>query len=259
MDDNEINSLLDKKILGAKLEVAEKRFNFLIILFGAFLTIFGIIVPLWLTNTSSNEVDKAVEDMKTELKYQVSNYDKNLVGFDEKFDKYLREFASSQSNYINSSSSKINEELQSLENRFKELAGNQLRKPNVICLLNGKSIENIFFTFNKSKSEYVLELRNIGDAPAKNTFMKLYLKTEKNISVYDYFQDQYFSDEENYNRSYSFSPGTISIDPKDSYPFRLNIMTEEIKESVIIPALLKIYFEQPDPVKYNFSIKLDYN
>ncbi len=60
MDDKEIVALVEKKILQAKLDVADKRFNTLVILAGVFLSVFTIIVPIWQMSKSADEVDKAL-------------------------------------------------------------------------------------------------------------------------------------------------------------------------------------------------------
>ena len=47
MDKNQIEELFDKKLVEAKLEVAEKRLHFFMGMAGAALALFGVVFPLW--------------------------------------------------------------------------------------------------------------------------------------------------------------------------------------------------------------------
>ena len=45
MNDKEINEIVEKKLLEAKLQIAESKFHFLLYLAGGLLTLFGITYP----------------------------------------------------------------------------------------------------------------------------------------------------------------------------------------------------------------------
>ena len=68
MDKKEIEELIDKRILEAKLAVTESRLNHVLVIAGALLAVFGIFVPIWLTNTSTDKTDKAIERMEQRFK-----------------------------------------------------------------------------------------------------------------------------------------------------------------------------------------------
>ncbi len=256
MDEKEINNLVEKKILEAKLDISDKRFNYLVILAGGLLAIFGLIFPIWQANTSTEKVDKAIEEMRTELKLSSEKNEKEISRSSIEAKEQLREMISLQSDYLNMSSDQIEKEIQSFESRFKELAGTQLRKPILICQQNGRTIGNSQLTFNNNNTVHTFELKNIGEATAKNIFAKIYLSTDKDIQLWGNFERQYYSDEPTYNKVYVLNSLFDSIDPKDSKPFDINI-SNETKGSIVVPALLKIYYEQPEPIVYNFTIKID--
>ncbi|MBN1329943.1 MAG: hypothetical protein JXA54_10765 [Candidatus Heimdallarchaeota archaeon] len=65
MEKHDFEELIDQKILQAKLSIAEKRIQFLLWLGGAILALFGVIIPIWQTNTSIEKVDKAISEMQT--------------------------------------------------------------------------------------------------------------------------------------------------------------------------------------------------
>lgn len=67
LDDKGIELLVDKKISDAKVMIAEKRLNFLLAIGAAFLTIFGIIIPMFLSIQSEKKVDAAIEKMETKF------------------------------------------------------------------------------------------------------------------------------------------------------------------------------------------------
>jgi len=75
MDEKEIQDLIEKKLTDAKLDIADKRFNVLIVLAGILLTILGIIVPIWQTNTSTEKVENAIKEFenKSEKFYSTSS------------------------------------------------------------------------------------------------------------------------------------------------------------------------------------------
>jgi hypothetical protein len=60
----DLELLIDKKIAEAKLVVAEKRLNYLLAIGAALFAIFGTIIPLFLTEQSSDRVDRSIETME---------------------------------------------------------------------------------------------------------------------------------------------------------------------------------------------------
>lgn len=266
MNEKEINDLVEKKILEAKLEIADKKFNFLILIAGGLLAIFGIIVPIWWANTSSDKVDKSIALMNSESKSISETNQKQLEKFEAKTDKLteqvqlkLKDILDAQNDNLKTISQNVDKETQQMENNFKELAGTQLRKPVLICKYGSDLLENVTVILNK-KNEHnaVLELKNIGDAVAKNIRIRLYMNIDKDVSLRDGLNyGQHYFDEKNYNKVcdinvYNFN----SLDPKDSHTIDLGLFYDG-KESLEIPALLKIYYEQPEPIRYNFRIKYD--
>lgn len=253
MDEKEIQNLIERKISEAKLHIADSRFNYLVLIAGGLLAVFGIIVPIWQANTSAEKVDKALAEMKSEFKEFVEASGKLADKHEARIEKYTQDANS----FFNSSNDKIDKEIETLDTKFKELAGVQLRKPNLVCLYKGKSIENITLEFNNLDNDYTFEIKNLGDAPAKNIYARAYLQTNENVSLYHDFDPQYFSDEPEYSKAFELRTFFNSIDPKDYRPVRFDVSTESTKE-MIIPVLFKVYYEQPEPIRYNFNIKIKF-
>jgi hypothetical protein len=207
MDKQEVEQLVEKRITEAKLAVTETRLQTLTWIASGLLALFGVIIPLWLTNRSADKVDAAVADM---------------------------------------------------QKQFKELAGVQLRKPSLECLLDGKSLEGSTLNFSESHRTHTIELRNSGDAPAGNIRIRLYTNFVEGVEIWDdqtQWQSLPYCDEPTYSRAFEvYQPG-LSIDPQEARPIRITLPIEQIQKTNF-PALLKIFYEQPQPRRYVFAINI---
>ena len=65
---NQIEEIIDRKILEAKLVVSEERLKLLVTIAGGMLVLFGIIIPIIFTYQSTTRVDRAVEKMELRFK-----------------------------------------------------------------------------------------------------------------------------------------------------------------------------------------------
>ena len=64
LDMQNIELLIDKKIADAKLEVSEKRFNFVLKVAAAMFALFGFLLPYYSASQNDKKVDTAIEKMK---------------------------------------------------------------------------------------------------------------------------------------------------------------------------------------------------
>jgi uncharacterized membrane protein (DUF106 family) len=67
MDEEKLNSIIDKKLLEAKLDMHEKRMNYFIIIAGILISVFGVILPVIQSSSSSDKLDKAIQEMKNDF------------------------------------------------------------------------------------------------------------------------------------------------------------------------------------------------
>ena len=207
MDKQEIEELIEKRITEAKLTVSETRLQTFTWIASGLLALFGVIIPLWLTNRSADKVDIALADM---------------------------------------------------QRQFKELAGVQLRKPSLECFLDGKSLEGSVMSFAIDHQTFTIEVKNSGDAPANNIRVRLYANLENEIGFWDeqtQWQQLPYCDEPTYSRAFEvYNPG-LFIDAQEARPLRITLPVDQIQQTNF-PALLKIFYEQPQPRKYVFSINI---
>ena len=107
-----IEQLIDRKIAEAKLEVSEKRLHYALYLAGAFLTIFGILLPLYQTYRSADKIDSAIqrmEDRINESTRESSNKAENAMSTME----------GKMSNFFEKSSVEIKSSVQEMEKSSK--------------------------------------------------------------------------------------------------------------------------------------------
>lgn len=210
MEKQDIEDLIEKKILEAKLIqaeanelLAEKRLHFALWFGGAVLALFGVIVPLWPTNSATEKVDKTIQEM---------------------------------------------------EKRFSDMAGNQSRRPEIDCLFDGKNLENQVLTFFVvDDPTQILEIRNIGTATAQNVKIRFYVDSEKIINV-NGWESVNPSTEKSYLKEFLSSYVSPPLDPKEVWNLGISIYSQG--EELVAPALLKIFYGEPEPKSIPLTIKI---
>jgi hypothetical protein len=266
MDNNQIEELIDKKLAEAKLEVVEKRLHFLMWLAGAALAVFGVAFPLWQSTRSADKVDSALLQMRQENAKTSEGIRADSRASAESLERAiptiradLRAEMDAQSRHLDVASNKVDNAIQDMHKQFKELAGTQLRKPNLECLSSGSGLDGKTIKISPAHENVRINVKNSGDAPARSVRMRLY--TNLNTNKYlrgDYTQwfDLSKSDEPNY--SYAFETQLRPIDPKDSLPIDFFIVLSEFPniKPGSYPVLLKVFYEQPEPRRYFFTLKI---
>jgi len=257
MDKVEVEKLIKEQISEAKLEVSEKRLQTVTWVAGGFLALFGVIVPLWFTSRSSEQVDAAIAEMKRDFKESSNLSSENINKSNEAIRTDFKLFSEKEANETKASTDKVDKAISDMQNQFKELAGVQLRKPILECLLAGRSLEGSVIQFPPTMS-IQLELRNSGDAPARNIRIRVYLFYDQQLELNSdeiQWQQLNFSDEPTYNKVYETYQPFVSLDSKESRPLVVTLNGQSL-QGKNFPALLKIYYEQPEPKKYTFTINI---
>jgi hypothetical protein len=264
MDKNHIEDLIDKKVAEAKLEVSEKRLNFHMWMAGAALALFGVVFPLLLSNRSADKVDSALiqmrlenvktsEGIRTDSRASADSLEKAIPAIRSD----LRAELDGQSRQLGSTATKVDNAISDMNKQFKELAGTQLRKPLLDCLLKGSNLEGEDLNFSPEHKQITIQIKNVGDAPARNIRVRLYTNIADNNAIQGeetQWDQLSLSDEPGYKYAFqSFAPQPI--DPKESRTIDLVILNEYVK-SGSYPSLLKVYYEQPEPRKYSFTINI---
>ncbi len=209
MDKEEVEGIISERINQAKLEVAENRLHFLLWFGGAVIAVFAVLVPLWLTNKSTDKTDKAI---------------------------------------------------QSMEKRFEELVGKQLRRPIIECSYQDKNLEeqSIDCFVGASKSISSITIRNIGDGSTSLIYCQLYLASDElpsnNFEIIWWHLLPESDESPEYTLVYDYvDTGKFLLHPQMSFPLRSGQWSGFKKESQA-KALLKVYYGEPEPKIVKFSI-----
>ena len=162
--------------------------------------------------------------------------------------------AINSSSQIDKSIVRVDRAIERMEQSFKELAGTQLRRPEIECYFKGKSLADAILNLNQHEA-VAFEIKNQGDAPATNIRLHLYIAKEKGIdrnAIMRTWEYSEFSDEPEYSRLFVFFSESY-LDPQNTVPVEWSIQTLDALEWEST-ALLKIYYGQPEPQTYTFRI-----
>ncbi len=88
--------------------------------------------------------------------------------------------AINSSSQIDKSIVRVDQAIERMEQSFKELAGTQLRRPEIECYFKGKSLTDAVLNLKQHES-VAFEIKNRGDAMATNIRLHLYIAEEKGI------------------------------------------------------------------------------
>jgi hypothetical protein len=202
-----------------------------------------------------DEKDKTeVENMILEAKLDISESRFKLIlylagGFLALFGVMLPLFLSWDS------SGRVDKAIEKMENSFKELAGTQLRKPDIECYFKGEKLNNRTLSFDYYK-DLDIEVRNTGNAITKDLQFYFYISDvpENDIYLSGGWWDEIgkLSDEPTFPNSYKYA-GVLYLNPKETFKIPFTFTTSDNKGSKA-SVLLKIYYGQPEPKKIPFNI-----
>lgn len=253
MEEKDIERLIDKKVAEAKLDISEKRLRLFLYFGSAALALFGVIIPLFSVDRLTTKVESALDkfDKTAQQNTQQVNQLSKDIGVTQK--QQFDQLTDAQIRAFTSSSSKVDNAIAEMRKEFKELAGNQLRKPFLECYVNGKSLEGALLRVLPRTRDFDIQIKNVGDAPARNLQLKLYIQTDITDMIQFFGLPMVPNDEPSYNMA--FDLGLILneriINPGYSTNTRLHIALDKVAH---IPALLKV-FHEGEPKKYTFSFE----
>jgi len=175
LDKDYIELLIDKKVAEAKLEISENRFQLFTKMAAVALTLFGIILPIFHSYRVSDKLEIALNSMKQDISKtsDVMRSDSRLSS--ESLERAIpviradmRAELDGQARQLGSAATKVDSAIQDMNKQFKDLAGTQLRKPLLDCVLKGANLEGEILSFSAEHDKVTIQIKNIGDAPAKN-------------------------------------------------------------------------------------------
>lgn len=169
----------------------------------------------------------------------------------------------------NRNSDRVDEAIKDMENRFKELAGEYLRKPDVVCETDGAPLSGrtLIVGPNPDASQSFV-IRNAGDASAGTASVFLLLRDApaephslaRHIGDFpsqDAFEmDQLPSDDKRFGIRYLVA-SIAAFHAKREYTVHLCYSPKADEAiNVEVPAMLKVYYDGPQPTEIPFTVKL---
>ncbi len=254
MEESEYKSFVEAKLAEAKLEVTEKRYQNLWLLF----SIVGVAIPIILAVFSAidarSRMNDQVQIMNKELEIMKNSFETQRKDYNILFTQLSQGIDQSWNNYSQS----VNSDRSSLEGRFKELSGEVLKGPNIDCFVNGTQIIGNVFKLSNTQNSLSIEVRNIGDKAVNSLKVTLYANNEDKISIFGSqgeWQKLERSDESGYKDSYRlyYYDEDLSLDPLESK--YIGISTEKTTPGQTeITMMLKIHYGQPKPNVFPFKV-----
>ena len=252
-DQAQIELLIDERIAKAKLDIAEKRLQFTIRIAGAALALFGVLIPVFLSNRATDRVDTAIAQMQNQSTEAQRILRNDIQSAQVDFRAHLE----TQSHEALSTNAKVDQAIQKMQHDFKELAGTQLRKPTLECLLNRTNLEGNTLSLYPNQQSETIEIRNTGDGTARNIRIRVYTNSKEGISpnLGDFeWRQLNVADEPGYKFVYETYQPFQFIDPKESRSIDLGFMFGELQPPITFGCLMKVFYEQPEPRRYVFTV-----
>lgn len=253
---------MDRKIAEAKLGVAEKRLQFVLWFGGIFLAAFGVILPLFQTS----KIDDAIKEMRQEFNQTSQNIrtesSSNRDFLSNEMHNARADFRAemdSQNRQLDNSGARVDNAVIDMQKQFKEFAGTQLRNPVLECYVGGSSLEGATIRFSKNNYKMneglSITVKNTGDAPAipakLSIYTNIFIGYESSIwSFNGPSDDPNFA----YLLEHTFS---WPLDPKESRAIGFGgFVRDENLKTGNYPVVLKVYYGQPEPKSYRFTINV---
>lgn len=257
MEEKEIEYLIDKKIAESKLEVSEKRNQFLLWFFGVLLTVFGVLIPFWWSNRSSDKVDEAISGMKREVKEIQAQYEQKSIDNERTFKETVKEINSQQNSSLATISNNADKTIKETKEQVQELIGKQLAKPEIALLYSGKEVNDKTIDITGLENwANKFEIINKGKAAAKNLKLIIYLKQDSKLKNIPWAKRE-VCEEKGFENSYLYSKKIEMIFPNDSYPLETNFSFGDITPPVKEEVLLRIFFDEVAiPLRIGFLLEI---
>lgn len=252
MEEDKIKELIASKVAEAKLEVAEKRLNFVLSFGGAMVAVFGIVLPMLIVNNIRQESIQLSKDIREESRANTGDLSNATTAIRSD----VRADMDRQSRQLDNSAGRVDNAIQDMQTQFKELAGVLARKPVIECFADGASLEGAVLKLSRnegnSSSKYI-NIKNTGDAPARVS-VRLYTNISIRIYSPDIWSSLLASDEPAYSQAYKSE--YFMLDPKESQTIKITKTNDDLAPDSY-PAILMVHYEQPEPKKYSFTFSFD--
>lgn len=251
MNDEEIKKLIQSENLKIQLDASEKRLNYAMLLFGLIIAIIGGVVPLltYLNNKDYGDDFSQMEARNNKIIDDLKNDVNNLSARNEKL---LEQITIKIDDKLLRSEDKLDVKLKDFNNKFDEITNKAYQKPKLVCLYKGQDLSGRMINYIWSGENYIdITIRNIGNAVASINMIYLYIDKD---SIYTNIDDTNKKSNDPRYKSMFTDEYKMSIDAKNEVMFNFQVFNEKNTE---LFCLLKIYYGQPEPLEYQFTININ--
>ncbi|MEN6426641.1 MAG: hypothetical protein ABFE13_14875 [Phycisphaerales bacterium] len=168
----------------------------------------------------------------------------------------------------NRNADKVNEAIKDMEVRFKELAGEYLREPNMVCEVDGVPLSGrtLIVGPNRNASQSFV-IRNAGDASSGTVYVSLYLKETpaelgslakcvSDSGSEDLSMQPVPSDDTRFHVRYILMRNSV-FQPKRECILYLSYSAKAAAAiDVEVPAMFKVHYGGPEPLVVPFTVKM---
>jgi len=156
-------------------------------------------------------------------------------------------------------SGRVEREIDSMETRFKELVGKQLRKPKILCKNGNEQLLNSVLNITDPMSTYNIGIYNEGDGVAGPIDVYIYFKEDNprlNFDIPTCLQTWKVlpCEEPGYKSKYSIG-GYEHLSPQDVFyiPFKFHTLIRE--DSPDCNAMLEVFYGEQTPIRIPFVLR----
>jgi len=214
-------------------------------------------------------IDKKIADAKLVVaESRLQFFMKIAAGFVALFGIALPIFLTVQSSSrVDTAIQKVDSAIQNMETKFNELAGKQLRTPEITAYVDGQNLVNHVLRFAVDNRNEVIVIKNTGDGTAEYVTMSLYMTSEdtdfhdmihfSGFNKLDHSEDAAFKWSYRYAEALPLGGDIPKLPAQDSVLIYVDDYTSgKLKTDVKGTALLKVYYGEPSPKEIPFTIEI---
>lgn len=259
MDDKEIKQIIKDEIKENKLQFVERNLRTILIVGGLFLTIFGVVYPIFISITSSNRVDELSQRMEGKVDKLIERIENRVGNLESDVEQNVKELkgdvrylSNEQRAQLNDAESKLGEKITDFERKFDIITKDAYRKPVLVCLFDNKPIGDEI-RIDELKLDVEFKLINDGDGIASNIKAFAFIQENKGLSTNYYIIDKSMEYIEGYTTT-KLSDNYFTLDPKQSTYLNLYLSIDRKIKTASTNVILRFLYGQPEPTEYRFKI-----
>jgi hypothetical protein len=157
---------------------------------------------------------------------------------------------------------RVENSIDKMESNFKELAGKQLRKPQIVCKINNAPLLDNVLCIKDRNASYFIDIYNEGDGVSGPIDVYVYLKKipvpSFSFSVENYHDWKPMpSENQKYPYKYAVKKST-HLSPNDGLNINFDLYSffAEV-ETMDIEAMLKVFYGESKPIEVPFVLRFE--